>query len=469
MTIVPAPLQQLQRRVRRQVPASFFSQYAILERAHPEVIEQYKTLRAEWRAEMGRLSALSRSQQHHRVRKLLKNRRYHWLFAFRGLHRSKRLANATADTISALASQCNPFAPVRDEMIIPREVRTGSGKRIVFDFGPIRRAHQYMVADILKHLHPPPANQKLFNGGMPMAKAAIEAAYRNRLTFGVEVDIVNFYGSVILEGLAEPLRPLPTSVVEHVVWDMYARSDDATSLHSTSSMYPTSSIRPGLSLGSATSSIVGEIIIARALGAAQLSEMVTYADNVFLQGSTRREVEALQTRLEDGFASAPVGSLETRPLAGLCDMSNGFQFAKQEVQVVDGAFHWGPGAQKLNQYMVSAQQHLPLSMIETAERRISNWRRYYPDWRDGDAWEAEYLAATAARKFYADASPANLSAAVHATVVALAAWYELKPVEEIVVALDGGAAAERRSVLLEAVQRWLNNARQNTLPTQSRR
>ncbi len=146
---------------------------------------------------------------------------------------------------------------------------------------------------------------------MPEALEAIATAYRSGMTHGVEVDIVDFYGSIRPDRLAELLRPLPASVVEHVVWDVDLHGDAPVVVGKTT-VDPPSSASMGLSLGAATSPIVGERIVRELLAVARLPDTITYADNLFVLGRSEEEVDARIQTLMDSARQLEVGVLELR-------------------------------------------------------------------------------------------------------------------------------------------------------------
>ncbi|SFR81545.1 Reverse transcriptase (RNA-dependent DNA polymerase) [Sphingomonas jatrophae] len=357
-----------------------------------------------------------------------------------------------------LATNFNAFAPVRHEPFALRLVYKGNGRRWVHDFGPRRRMHQKLVADILRQIHPPRRAQTLFNGGMPVARMAIAAAYRDGgFTHGVEVDIVRFYDSVRHPALADLLRPLPTPVVEHVVWDVAMRDDPSPYAVIGTMPAPTPSVLTGLSLGSATSPIVGEKIVAELLARAGETETITYADNLFVMGRSHGEVLARIDRIRESVTSwSDVGSLGLREGASFgYDLTQPFEFLRQEGVATGHGLEWRPGAEQRARYQLGdSEQHLTAEQIAAAEQRVRHWRRSYGDWPEGDAQEAIYLAELAARRFYNDGNASNRTAAVHAVIVAWLAtgqdrdWWELLP--------DGGNASDnRRRALVEELRRWI--------------
>jgi hypothetical protein len=369
---------------------------------YPDLIDDIAASRRHRKRQLSKISVATVAQRRDLVRRLLRDRRVHLAYAYDAIRRSLGLRDATPDSIRDLAASFNAFAPIH-ETIATRDVDKSSGHRRVQDFGPRRRMHQALVADILRTLHPPRQTQTLFNGGMPAALRAVATAYCDGgFTHGVEVDIVDFYGSVAKAPLAGLLRPLPDSVIDNVVWDLAMREDAPVVAAITTCAQPTSSPSTGLSLGSGASPIVGERIVAELLAAARLPDTITYADNLFVLGRSEAEVRSRLDAIKDSAASLDVGALELR-------------------------------------------------------EGYNTWRRSYEGWPDGDAREAEYLAALAVRRFYADGNASNLSAAIHAVVIAHVAEGSLRGMEEY-VPTEGDIRGKRRARLLTAIAEWVSNA-----------
>ena len=458
---------QLRRRPAPRVQP-VLSDYERFAHAHPEFMSSLTLLRREWQNRLHRLAGRNPRSQRHEVRRLLRSNHLAPLFAFEAIKKGNRLRRAAPATVQRLAEAFNPFAPVRGEHVEFREIaRSGAYNRLVHDFGPIRRMHQYAVSNILLNLHPPPEEQKLFNGGMPMALSAIETAFSNGATHGCEIDFVNFYGSVQLEGLADFVRPLPNSVTQHVVWDMTFRQHVVTTMSSVPT--PTPEQPQGLSLGSATSPIVGEIIIARLLAVAQLDGIVTYADNMFVYGQSEVEVLARIQRLRESIASAEFGcsglSFRTgdirllgvpfdpqseeeeeryrRPSVEGIDFANHFGFNET------GEWVWTPSHQKLADFQIGDLEYVTLKAVNKAIVQVSNWRRYYKNWPDGDRHEAAHISKLKTKRYLLDRTPTNLSEAISAVCNAFLAWDCEEPLTEFVPEFvpEIMKAAEKRSAI----------------------
>jgi hypothetical protein len=406
--------------------------------------------------QLGLLGQMSLGEQRDHIRKLLRDRKLHRLYAYHAIRQARRLGNATPETVDALATSFNAFAPVTGERVALRWIEKGSGKRWVHDFGLRRRMQQKLVADILRQIHPPRRTQMLFNGGMPEARKAIATAYHeDGFTHGVELDFVGFYNSVERPALAELLRPLPTPVVEHVIWDVAMRDDPSLYAVVGTMPAPTSSVPTGLFLGSSTSPIVGEKVVARLLANAGEQDTITYADNLFVMGRSETEVRERIDRIRESAASLDVGSLELREgHSSRYNLTRPFEFLKQDGVATAAGFEWRPGTAKQLQYQIGAAEYdVSTDEIATAEKRVRFWRRSYPDWPEGNVQEAVHLAELATRRFYKDGNASNQTAAVHAIFVAWLADGQMRSLLEFIPE-EGDRFLNRRKELIIAVARW---------------
>lgn len=421
---------------------------------YPDFILTLGDLRHYRDRELKKLRALPRSGQRDRVRKLLRSERLALLYAYEAMRRVRPLHRVAPEDIHALAGRCDPFLRTI-EGVKRLTVPAGHRDRIVQSFGPLKRLHQMMVADVLVNLHPPREEQSLFNGGMPTALKAIEAAFREGFTHAVEVDFTDFYGSVRHERLAGMLHPLPASVTDNVVWDFACRRgpDDEIALPLCED-HPSLSGLVGLSLGAATSPIVGERIIGLLLDIAQPGKVVTYADNLLVLGRDEEEVMARAEHLRECASRLEAGPLRLR----IGDASSflhtqGVEFAKQWARHIRHRLDWSPGWQKRAEHCVADAIDRPtMDQIDAAERKVIQWRRSYPLWRTGDSWLRDRLAELATIRYYRDASPEHHTAAQLAVTVAFIASSDHVDVADVIP--DGHTRAE-----LDRRQRLICDAR----------
>lgn len=401
----------------------------------PGLVAEITELRAEWQQALTRLSALPRGRQHSRVRQLLRSRRFGLFHAYRGVLKANRIRAATRQSLEALTGRLDPFSPCY-ERVIRREVVKDGRTRAVDNFGPIKRALQHMVADLIRATNPPRANQFLFRGGIPAALAAVEAACARGLTHAVELDVEGFYRNLSAECLTGILRPLPDAVVNHMVWDLSLRvtADDMPGVIRVRSITPPLNDTSGLSLGSASSPIVGEVVIGRLLAASEIDfgpDIITYADNLLVLGRSEQEATSRAENLTALALSRAYGSLRLREkgrghfLEPGTSVGGGFatgvpfagQFGFRES---NGVFTWGPTPERQERHWIAEREDCPtLAEIERAQARVSAFHRAYPRWQDRAIREAEERARLSAARYLSAPSPEALAAAGRDLVLAL--------------------------------------------------
>lgn len=461
MSIVRSPLLPL------VPPQGAVTEYDIFRGRYPAFMVEIAAYRRKRDNELGKLRVLRDPERHTRVRKLLRDRRLHVLYAFAALNKTRQLGAATPETVKQLAAEWNPFSVCRE----PTRIFSVPGRqreRRVVSFGPHRRMHQGLVTQIIRALHPPLESQKLFRGGMPKALAAVEAAIGDGFVYGAEVDVVQFYASVRRpDQLAGLLRPLPASVVAHVVWDTGVRRDpDSDFMSVSSSDDPSLNGLVGLAPGAETSAIVGEKIMGGLLADCRDVRLVSYADNVFVLG---RETDAVATCLEhlrENAKSVATGPLRLRAggvsrltgTSGVAELPNVFTFLHHIGQATadDAAQYrvsWSPDRRKIDEYSLADNgARIDAETIDRIERKVSQWRKAYPSWPLGDLWELRYLAELAALRFYLDAQPLHKSQAAHALMLLYYAEDRQRDFSELLPASRDLAEERRREQLIEAAR-----------------
>lgn len=450
MAIVPTPR-----------PARSQTDYERFRDAHPDFIRQISALRKLRDREFQKLRALPGRGRHSRTRALLKSRPLHLIYAYEAVRKCRRLRDATPATIAQLAAGCDPFSPCRERPAMSA-IRTRGRNRYVYNFGPAKRMRQLLVADLLRSLHPPRDQQYLHRGGMPAAFRAVEGAIAEGFSHAAEIDMVDFYGSMRLEGLARILRPLPLHVIEHVVVERVIR----TSMEPVSVFMqeddPPLNIQPGIPLGSACSPVVGELVMAELIASTADCRVVAYADNMLVLGRSHAEVEADCERVRERAEGFEDWVLRPRIVDGICEVQNGFEFLHHEARIANDRLIWSPDQRKLNDYLMAHHEYASPREIADAESKLTHWRRAYPDWPRGDLWETQQLAALAARRYYFDASPYNRSRAAHALVASYLSEGRVRPFEEITPTGSSERDDERRQELIHAAEdRLLAMARRN--------
>lgn len=440
--------------------ASRRSDFDVFRSRNAAFAERLPALRSYRDHRLASLTEMTGRERRSMVRDILTDMQLLRLYTYEGLRRSKGLRAATVAQIEEAASSANLFAGC-GEKTFKRPVRSHRRMRDVFKFGPQKRTRQLLVADVIQSLHPPHDSQKLFHGGMPAARSAVEAAYSDGgMRYCAEVDFIDFYGSVPLDVIAETLRPLPMSVVRHVVYDRTIRhscEDDSPSGLSDMAWSDPHRIGPvGLPLGSACSPIVGECILARYLSGIPSDQFVAYADNILLFGRNAEDVRALTESLSESLQDGS-GSMRLRVRVDqVSQMSSGFEFLGQEASIdeVSGKFSWRPTFEKLTEYRIGDWVfEATNAQIDEAEAKIVNWRSAYPDWDDGDAVEAQALAEIACLRYFKQKTRMNLRRAVSASIDALLANRFALALDEIVPDPSPEYARTREKFLAECLDR----------------
>ena len=371
-----------------------YSEYADANAAFMQEISDLRELRT--RALVRINPVIGRNNLRIRIHSFFNNADFKTLYLFESVVHQKCLRSYRPEVLRQRAQSLSLSSSIAEPVYSFRlPERFQRRARIVVRFGPQRHAAQRMVADVLKRLHPPRADQFTINGGVPAALRAVEEAVREGYVHGVERDIVHFYDSVRADGLYEALRPIPREVVENVV--LYRggvrplsgrlRRTSAASL--TNNPAPPPSRGPFLT-GAASSPIAAEIIVAGLIE--QLPEnirCVAYADNVLLLGRTRDVVETASSRLEVLARECSCGPLELRAnkeidLSG--DVRAFFEFLGYEGEVSSDHHHisWKPRQRAWENCLeviggLIKDGRTPRNVIKW----LDGWRRGYPMWETG--------------------------------------------------------------------------------------
>ncbi len=436
--------------------------YFYFARAFPDFMEEIRAMREHKRRVYERLQNASRPRQHEMARHILRHSNFQLVYAFETFRDLRRLINARPEAIRELAATFNPFDWIASDPIDNRTIMVGSRPREIISFGPKRRMHQKFVAEMLRHLHPPRDNQFLFNGGMPMAQQAIEAAITEGYEYGAELDFENFYNSVRPLECVELLRPLPNAVIENVIHDYGLR--DQWSYTRLSVEHPDYDSPPaalngltGLPLGSASSPIVAERVVAHFLADDLPGRVITYADNLFVLGRTMEEMNARKQALMESVSRSEVGPLRLREV-NTSRLRDGFTFLHQNAEVTDDGIRWSPDERKRDQYQV-LRDDVTLSDDELTqlETKISYWRRAYPSWQDGDMWLLMRKMETAVLRYYRAGDVPHLVAAAQALVYFyLVRRGEMDFIDDLPEPI-GVEQVTRRGKLMDEFERMINS------------
>lgn len=446
------------------VGASAYQNFA---RRFPAFVAHLRELKAQRERALGELRGLGRRGQRSRLRRLLHERQFAVLYAYRGVLKAGGIGNATPQFIEELAAGLDPSSPTH-ERVERRSITTNARQREVQSFGPRKRALQLFVADMIRAIHPPRVNQYLFHGGIPAALAAVEAAYERGMTHAVELDVQAFYDSIPFAFLADVLRPLPEAVVRHVVFDqtIRVRSLSASTIIVSRAMMPAPlNETQGIPLGAATSPIAGEVIVGQLLAAHEINfdpDIITYADNLLVFGRSEQEASARAEHLTAVAAGPAYGSLRLRPKerghllptgasSGGSFMS-GVTFAGQFGFVdASGVFSWEPSPDRRLQHQIADGEVCPtIDQIDKALRRVSAFHRAYPKWREREQREARDRATLTSARYLRLSSPENLNMATRDIALACLLNRQSTDIPELVPDYGSIYDGKRQRLLTEA-------------------
>lgn len=346
----------------------------------------------------------NRDKQRFLVRQFLNDPGLKLLYFLRSVQAKRLLAQFPPEEMHRVAQGLTATSHYFEE-VRPVQLRAGaaSRRRTTYSFGPRKHALQRMVADLLGAMFPL-SRERHFTlyGGVRAALLAVEEHAREGFIYAVERDIAQFYPSVDILGLARLLRPLPGSVVKNVIayrpgfnWSDYERSADA--VH-TEPLPP----RGLLAQGSAASPVAAEVLMADLLrDMPDDVRIMSYADNVMIQGETSDSVEAASRLLEARAQEHPCGPLGLKPSKGVNLITReGAAFLGHEGdwnQEDGGRIRWRPNDAALDNVLRQIEGGHSEGELRASIRRLRNQQRGYPLWWNGEREVSRYLAELGAR------------------------------------------------------------------------
>lgn len=340
--------------------------------------------------------------------------------------RAKRcLDEYTPAELRFIAKILSPFRPTAEVAVVTIKHLSPTKSRRLVAFGPKRHALQRMVADALRALHPPLPSQFALEGGVPRALKALDAAVRAGCRFGAHVDVVDFFPSIRLDGLYALLRPLPRSVVENVVWtgERFLRGAPLSGLHAVRVDGPLRGLAGEFAAGSATSPIVGDILMAHLIG--NLPDelvKVAYADNLFILGRSRKAIATSLEALMQTALQHPAGPLRLTIQNEQFDPGSSFEFLGHTGAVRRRGVGWEPRSAMLSRYYSLAEgENASIEALCRALTKLPAWRRGYPAWPAGERFAAEMTGRLQVQLFYLSGSRISMMVAASAIARACAA------------------------------------------------
>ena len=371
------------------MPAVTYLDYAAL---HPEFIKRLadaKTRALQLRRETE--AAASRSRLRSAIHRYLTAFDVRLHAVYQGVRDTKQFHRFPPSAIERSASALDLFSPLAEPVRRSTVIKNGKRRRLI-SFGPLARARQQIAADVLRAVHQPLPNQFTLRGGVTGAIRALEQAFRDGCVYGQEVDVVDFFPSIHLDGLVNTLRPLPRAVVENVVWSqatkVRSRRRNPTGAHSDGPPPPREYY--GLAQGSVCSPIAADIVMGNALGRLpDGSRFVCFADNVMMLGETEsrvaEQVHAFQALLRE-HSTGPLG-LRTKSLVDLRREIVPFLGYEGLYSPHNAQFDWMPRQVALNAVDAAIEQRTASrASVHDGLTWLRQWQRGYPLWQGGNEW-----------------------------------------------------------------------------------
>jgi hypothetical protein len=236
---------------------------------------------------------------------------------------SRRLGKKKLESIAA---EINPCRKSDEPVIVNIKTKPNGSYRVVMDFDIRQRARQYLVASPLKaiaDLHP---HQYATRGGTPAAVDRVVANLHEGYGHTCETDIQDCFPS--FTGNIDQFLPVMKETVANTILATHLHVTHDTSLYthfgpgSAGEDDPgdpvefskvLSDARRGIPQGSAVSSIVAEMLLAKPLKSLPSdARLVCYADNMLVMAKTAEEAVSMTKALWSALKTHPVGHLKPK-------------------------------------------------------------------------------------------------------------------------------------------------------------
>jgi len=239
-------------------------------------------------------------------------------------------------TIRAIAARLDPWKGTDEVVLVHQKLKSFDPKlyRTYTAFGIENTALQYLLLPLLEQVADVTPYQYTVRGGMHAAIKQVAKVMSIGPVWAVELDVVDCYPSFDREKLTD-LLPVPKEVSEHVliaehlnikggnikqvkvkgVKDVVksglfgpAGTSKASTLEGV-----LAAARRGIPQGSATSSLIAEMMMAIALRQVpDLGDIVGYGDNTLLMAKEESDMVTMLEALESAFQGHPVGLLKPK-------------------------------------------------------------------------------------------------------------------------------------------------------------
>ncbi len=195
---------------------------------------------------------------------------------------------------------------------------SGDGWRTIYNFGPVARGAQRMVAALLQLAYKPAPFQFIRQGVHAAIQEALRLITEEEYTHVAEIDITGHYPSFGANALIEAL-PVPKQAALQIVlaasakWEM----NNPSLFKCNQYIHPAPS---GIPPGSAASTAVAEWSVSQLnLASIHDAKLVVYADNFFLFGKNTAALKSALEALRSAIAALPGGVFYTHPSPDAAD------------------------------------------------------------------------------------------------------------------------------------------------------
>ena len=369
------------------------------------------------------IEAARQSGQTLRVRRLVRRYLNSWSAklvavadAYRELPRHHQKAGMKAEEIAA---RLNPFEGTDERVVLHfKTKKTEHDFRPVMDFGIVNRALQYLVLSPLRalvDLHPCQFGN---HGGVCAAAQKVldnlEEGYRHV----VEIDINNYFPSVSGEALSDHLL-IPHEVTERVVISRHLNlypgnfnfflGDplDGADIEDFDASDPLCQAieegRRGIPQGSATSSLIAEMLLAPTLAALPgCGRVVGYLDNILVMGKTADDVSLMKSNLKEALLGHPVGPFVSR-IMGAASPGKGFDYLGYEFFQKGATYKVRPSGYNMSKFCHTFDHGLDkiedkdlshavrVRMAKHLERYVRSWTAAFRLWEKTDKFRLNRL------------------------------------------------------------------------------
>ena len=228
--------------------------------------------------------------------------------AFQKMHPDAKLPKAK---LAKIAAHLDPWMGTKEPARVSARPKSSGGHRIVVDFQLENRALQYLVRGALR----PWAKQQLhqdqygMQGGRDAAIKAAAEALDEGFAWAVTADIKDFYPSINGKQL-QKLLPLSEEVIRLVMLSRYLRLSLGWRPLAVTTAEFMAQARQGIPQGSATSSLLAEVVLAPLFTALPEGAcVINLADNFLILAPSKAEVCSIVNTLRCACKSLPAGPL----------------------------------------------------------------------------------------------------------------------------------------------------------------